>query len=207
MSNEFVYCTVSISNLKSIRVLVGVLVLLTTYCTDSCSQLTVLGLRRRNYGDTTSHPIDLPNANPACGHKEVRRSTGHIMVAAHYSNDRDPNRDKSLARSNQPRTSELIGVKTMSWVRITSQYSVLLSGVLQVPVFQNLSKPCAPLSAFLFFCFNRDPNRDKSLARSNQPRTSETCRCQDDVFGYELPVSTEFLLSGVLQIPIFQNLS
>ena len=43
---------------------------------------------------------------------------------------------------------------------------------------------------------NRDLNRDKILARSNQPRTSETCRRQDDVFGYKL----QFLLSGVLLI-------
>ena len=27
----------------------------------------------------------LSNANPACGHKEVRRSTGHIMVTNRYS--------------------------------------------------------------------------------------------------------------------------
>ena len=46
---------------------------------------------------------------------------------------------------------------------------------------------------------NRDTNRDKILARSNQPRTSETYRRQDDVFGHEL----QFLLSGGL--PIFQN--
>ena len=38
---------------------------------------------------------------------------------------------------------------------------------------------------------NRDPNRDKILARSNQPRTSESCRRQDHVFGHEL----QFLLS------------
>ena len=48
---------------------------------------------------------------------------------------------------------------------------------------------------------NRDPNRDKALARSNHPRTSETYRRQDDVFGYEL----QFLLSEVL--PVFQDLS
>ena len=36
---------------------------------------------------------------------------------------------------------------------------------------------------------------------SNQPRTLETCRRQDDVFGYEL----QFLLSGV--IPVFQSLN
>ena len=48
---------------------------------------------------------------------------------------------------------------------------------------------------------NRDPNRDKTLARSNQPRKLETHRRQGDVFRYEL----QFLLSGVL--PIFQNLN
>ena len=44
-------------------------------------------------------PKSIKNANPARGHKEVRRSTGHIS-------NMDPNRDKALARSNQPRTSE-----------------------------------------------------------------------------------------------------
>ena len=29
---------------------------------------------------------NLSNANPICGHKEVRRSTGHIMVTTHSSN-------------------------------------------------------------------------------------------------------------------------
>ena len=49
---------------------------------------------------------------------------------------------------------------------------------------------------------NRDPNRDKILARFNPPRTtSETYRRQDDVFGYEL----QFLLSGMLS-SVFQNL-
>ena len=48
---------------------------------------------------------------------------------------------------------------------------------------------------------NRDPNRDKALARSNQPITLETYRRQDDVFDYEL----EFKLSGVLTT--FQNLN
>ena len=30
-------------------------------------------------------PVDLSNANPAYGHKEVRRSTDHIMAATRYS--------------------------------------------------------------------------------------------------------------------------
>ena len=48
---------------------------------------------------------------------------------------------------------------------------------------------------------SRDPNHYIFLARSNQLRTSESYRCQDDVFGYEL----QFLLSGVLLV--FQNLN
>ena len=51
------------------------------------------------------------------------------------------------------------------------------------------------LDAFRFF-LNRDPNRDKAFARSDQPRTSKTYRRQDDIFGYEL----RFLLSGVLPV-------
>ena len=51
--------------------------------------------------------MDLSNANPARGHKEVRRSTGHIVVTFRYtSTNRDPNRDKALVRSNPPSTSE-----------------------------------------------------------------------------------------------------
>ena len=30
-------------------------------------------------GENNKSAIDLSNANPACGHKEVRRSTGQIM--------------------------------------------------------------------------------------------------------------------------------
>ena len=47
----------------------------------------------------------------------------------------------------------------------------------------------------------QDPNRDKTLARSNQPRTSETYRRQDDVFEYKL----QFLPYGVLSV--FKNLN
>ena len=52
---------------------------------------------------------------------------------------------------------------------------------------------------------NRDPNRDKTLARSNQPRTSETYRRQDDVFGYEL----QFLVCEMLPViqPVIQYLN
>ena len=51
------------------------------------------------------------------------------------------------------------------------------------------------LDAFRIF-LNRDPNRDKALARSDQQKTSKTYRRQDDIFGYDL----RFLLSGVLPV-------
>ena len=41
---------------------------------------------------------------------------------------------------------------------------------------------------------NRDPNRERTLARSNQPRTSETYRRQGDVFGYELQRRLSYVL-------------
>ena len=97
---------------------VGLLLLIHTF--------SVLSLQLKKLG--------LSNADPARGHKEVRRSTGHIMGTARYSNQ------------------------------------------------------------------HRDPNSDKILARSNQPRTSKNYRRQHEVFGYEL----QFLLSGVLSV--FQNL-
>ena len=48
--------------------------------TFSVLSLQLKKLRRRN-----KSAIDLSNANPACGHKAVRRSTGHIMVTTRYS--------------------------------------------------------------------------------------------------------------------------
>ena len=39
--------------------------------------------------------IDLSNANPACGHKELRRSTGHMMVTSRYIQYSDQQRSKS----------------------------------------------------------------------------------------------------------------
>ena len=41
---------------------------------------------------------------------------------------------------------------------------------------------------------NRNPNRDKTLARSNQSRTPEIYRRQEDIVGYKL----QFPLSEVL---------
>ena len=49
--------------------------------TFSVLYLQLKKLRRHN-----KSAIDLSNANPACGHKEVPRSTGHIMATTRYSN-------------------------------------------------------------------------------------------------------------------------
>ena len=46
---------------------------------------SVLSLQLKQLRWHNKSAIDLSNANPACGHKEVRRSTGHIMVTTRYS--------------------------------------------------------------------------------------------------------------------------
>ena len=50
---------------------------------DSHIQHAVLATEEGTVTQQVSHrPI---NANPACGHKEIRRSTGHVMVITRYS--------------------------------------------------------------------------------------------------------------------------
>ena len=46
---------------------------------------SVLSLQMKNLRWHNKSAIDLSKANSACGHKEVWRSTGHIMVATPYS--------------------------------------------------------------------------------------------------------------------------
>ena len=47
--------------------------------------ISVMSLQLKKLRRHNKSAIDLSNANPACGHKEVRRSTGHIMVTIRYS--------------------------------------------------------------------------------------------------------------------------
>ena len=58
-------------------------------------------------------------ANRARGHKEVLRSTGHIMVTTRYSN-RDPNRDKSYATLQVMAPSNVKTVHQASLLHIES---------------------------------------------------------------------------------------
>ena len=46
---------------------------------------SVLSLQLKKLRGHNKSAIDLSNVNPSCGHKEVRRSTGHIMVTTRYS--------------------------------------------------------------------------------------------------------------------------
>ena len=46
---------------------------------------SVLSLQLKKLRWHNKSAIDLSNASPACGHKEVRRSTGHIMATTRYS--------------------------------------------------------------------------------------------------------------------------
>ena len=50
----------------------------------------------------------ISNVNPVRGHKEVQRSTGHIMVIARHSNQQgSESRQNPCHRSNQPRASPI----------------------------------------------------------------------------------------------------
>ena len=46
---------------------------------------SVLSLQQKKLRRHNKSAIDLSNANPACGHKKVRRLTSHIMVITRYS--------------------------------------------------------------------------------------------------------------------------
>ena len=75
---------------------------------DSHVQRTVLATEETTVTQQVSH-IDLSNANPACGHKDVGRSTGHIMVTTRYSDqqtNRDPNHGKKLCGSTSNGTDQ-----------------------------------------------------------------------------------------------------
>ena len=61
--------------------------------TFSVLSLRLKKLRRRN-----KSAIDLSNANPACGHKKVRRSTGHIMVTTCYSDQQGSKSQQKVVR-------------------------------------------------------------------------------------------------------------
>ena len=61
--------------------------------TFSVLSLQLKKLRRRN-----KSAIDLSNANPACGHKEVLRSTGHIVVTTRYSDQQGSKSRQNVIR-------------------------------------------------------------------------------------------------------------
>ena len=67
---------------------------------------SVLSLQLKKLRWHNKSAIDLSNVNPVCGHKEVPRSTGNIMVTTRYSTNRDPNRDKTLCDSTSNGTDQ-----------------------------------------------------------------------------------------------------
>ena len=69
------------------------------------------------------------------GHKEVRRSMGHIMVTTHYSNQQGSKSRQNLCEVQPTENIEnLSAPRRCLWVRATVQF--LPSRVL--PIFQNL---------------------------------------------------------------------
>ena len=67
---------------------------------DSHIQRFVLATEETTVTQQVSHKLLSNDANPACGHKEVSRSTGHIMVTTRYS-------DQQGSRSRQKVTMRL----------------------------------------------------------------------------------------------------
>ena len=55
---------------------------------------SVLSLQLKKLRWHNRSVIDLSIANPACGHKEVTRSTGHIMVATRYSDQQEQSKSR-----------------------------------------------------------------------------------------------------------------
>ena len=98
-------------------------------------KFSVLSLQLKKLRRHNKSAIDLSNTSPGRGHKEVRRSTAHIMVTARYSNQQD-----SKSRQNPCQVEPTENIRNVSasrrclWVRTT--ISTVVSGVL--PVYQNL---------------------------------------------------------------------
>ena len=61
---------------------------------------SVMSSQLKKLRGNNASAIDLSNANPACGHKEVRGSTGHIVVTTRYS-------DQQGSKSRQKRYATL----------------------------------------------------------------------------------------------------
>ena len=78
MESEYVVCSFLFRMVFFYLVLLLLLLLL-------IHTFSVLSLQLKKLRWHNKSAIDLSNANPACGHKEVRRSTGHIMVTTRYS--------------------------------------------------------------------------------------------------------------------------
>ena len=78
-----------------------------------------LGLKKLRWHNKSA--IDLSNANPDRGHKELQRSTGHIMLKARHSNQQGFNSRQTHAKYNQRRTSETYRRQddVFVWVRST----------------------------------------------------------------------------------------
>ena len=94
-------------------------------------------------------------ANPACGHKEVRRSTGHIMVTTRYSNQLG---SKSRQFSCQVQPPENIGDLSASircpWVRTTVSTVCSAASIFRIwtTSYREKTDPCvAHVSSFSIY--------------------------------------------------------
>ena len=68
--------------------------------------VSVLPLQLKKLRGHTKSAIELSNANPACGPKEVRRSTGHLMVTTRYSDQQGSKSRQTLCHSTSNGTDQ-----------------------------------------------------------------------------------------------------
>ena len=85
-------------------------------CVCLCVCVCVCLLRVNRSGLRHAQCVLYTVADPGRGHKEVRKSTGHMMLTTRYSNQLQI-ATKSLPGPATRDHREVIRVKTMSWVR------------------------------------------------------------------------------------------
>ena len=93
--------------------------------------------------------IDLSNANLACGHKEVLRSTGHIMVASRYS-DQQGSKSRQKVMRLYKQWHRLISKRCIKPLHSITRATSIDSDCCRLPTTSILSKKTEELRSNQF---------------------------------------------------------
>ena len=111
---------------------------------DSHIQLVVRVTKKTKLIQRISHNIDLSNANPACDHKEARRSTGHIMVTTGYYSNQEGSKSRQNPCQVQPpdnNIGNLSAPRRCFRVRTTGSFVWSAASILESEL-QTIQKSC-----------------------------------------------------------------